>query len=82
MKRNKSKMNGKIEFYLSHYNFEFAEIKIINYTFKCKTLLIEAFTHKSFNETISNSNEHINSYDRLEILGDALLNFLVADYLY
>jgi len=40
-------------------------------------LLVEALTYRSF--AIENQTE---SYDRLEFLGDAVLNLLVAQYLY
>lgn len=47
--------------------------------FKDKKLLNEAFTHRSFlNETA----DKINSNERLEFLGDAVLELLVSRYLY
>ena len=45
----------------------------LGYDFEDKTLLKKAITHKSFS---SENNE------RLEFLGDALLNLYVAEYLY
>ena len=51
----------------------------IDYPFKDKTLLALAFTHRSFcneNKDVSEHNE------RLEFLGDSILNLLIADYLY
>ncbi len=40
-------------------------------------LLLEALTHSSF------SNEHqVKNYERLEFLGDAVLQILISDYLY
>lgn len=51
--------------------------KIIGHNFKDKNLLQMAFTHISY----ANENK-IFSYERLEYLGDALLDFVVADYLY
>ena len=51
--------------------------KIIHYTFKNKEILKTAFTHSS----CANDNG-IASNQRLEFLGDAVLNFAVADYLY
>jgi len=51
--------------------------KIIHYNFKDKTLLKLAFTHTSF--AFENK---ISSNERLEFLGDAVLSFVVADYLY
>lgn len=41
-------------------------------------LYYEAFTHSSF----SNENSSLNSYERLEFLGDAILEFIVSEYLY
>lgn len=55
-----------------------AEIeKIIGYTFRDKNLLETAFTHSSF------SNEHhVENNEKLEFLGDSVLNFVVAELLY
>ena len=41
-------------------------------------LYYEAFTHTSF----SNENPSFTSYERLEFLGDAILEFIVSEYLY
>jgi ribonuclease-3 len=49
---------------------------IIKYTFKNKNLLLKAFTHSSF------THDKSLTYERLEFLGDALLDFVVAEYLY
>ena len=51
--------------------------KIIHYNFKDKSLLKLAFTHKSF--AFENKLE---SNERLEFLGDSVLNFVVAENLY
>lgn len=49
----------------------------INYVFKNKSLLAEAITHKSYaNEYMIKSNE------RLEFLGDSILNFVIAEELF
>lgn len=45
--------------------------------FKQPQLLIEAFTHKTYSK-----GRNTPSYERLEFLGDSLLNFIVGDYLY
>ena len=45
--------------------------------FNDTALLKEAFTHKTYSRE---NNTH--SYERLEFLGDSLLNFLVGDYLF
>lgn len=51
--------------------------RIIHYGFKNKETLKTAFTHSSY------ANQHgVKSNQRLEYLGDAILNFAVADYLY
>ena len=41
-------------------------------------LYYEAFTHTSY----SNENPSFNNYERLEFLGDAILEFIISDYLY
>ena len=41
-------------------------------------LYYQAFTHTSY----SNENPSYVSYERLEFLGDAILEFVVSDYLY
>ena len=59
-------------------NREFFEIEgIIGYTFKNRDLLLRALTHPSY------ANEHnLESYDRLEFVGDSILDFVIADELY
>jgi len=53
---------------------------LIGYSFKDKSLLEIAFTHKSYtNENIIKKHE---SYERFEYLGDAILEFLVSRYLF
>lgn len=47
---------------------------IINYHFNDESLLIEALTHKSYNKTKNN--------ERLEFLGDAVLDLIVGEYVY
>lgn len=54
--------------------------KQIEYSFKDKKHLDIAFTHKSYsNEKMSGKYE---SYERYEFLGDAVLEFLVSNYLF
>lgn len=48
--------------------------QIINYTFKDKSLLERAFTHKSYNQEFN--------YEALEFLGDSILGFLVSERIY
>lgn len=51
--------------------------KEIGYSFKNKNLIKTALTHTSY------ANEHaISSNEKLEFLGDAVLEFVVSDYLY
>lgn len=51
--------------------------KKIGYVFRNKSLLLTALTHQSY------ANEHAcESNERLEFLGDSILNFVVADRLY
>ena len=52
----------------------------INYSFNCKNNLILALTHSSY------SNEHKNlgvkDNERLEFLGDAILDMVISEYIY
>jgi ribonuclease-3 len=59
-------------------HFDLIDIqKKIGYVFKDWELLFSAFTHASY------ANEHgVNSYERSEFLGDSILNFVVAEYLF
>ncbi|XP_059664486.1 ribonuclease 3-like protein 3 [Cornus florida] len=47
--------------------------EIIGYSFNDKTLLQQAFTHHSYDHQ-----ESCSSYERLEFVGDAMLNLLIA----
>ena len=48
--------------------------KTLSYTFKDKKLIVEALTHKSYKQPYDN--------ERLEFLGDAVLDLIVGEYLY
>jgi ribonuclease-3 len=48
--------------------------KRLKYTFDNKQLIVEALTHKSFKKPYNN--------ERLEFLGDAVLDLIVGEYLY
>lgn len=48
--------------------------KCLNYQFKNKDLIIEALTHKSYKKVFNN--------ERLEYLGDAVLNLIVGEFLF
>ena len=51
--------------------------EIIGYKFKKPKLLIKALTHSSY------SNEHkVESNERLEFLGDAIIEFIITERLY
>ncbi|KAJ7243385.1 hypothetical protein B0H12DRAFT_1130925 [Mycena haematopus] len=55
----------------------FAELEeTLGYSFRCGKLLLEALTHSSFD------NQTTSSYERLEFVGDAILDLVVIDYLY
>jgi ribonuclease-3 len=60
---------------------EFVEFeKIINIDFKDKRLLQQAFVHRSYiNE---NKNSGLSHNERLEFLGDAVLELVITDFLY
>ena len=47
---------------------------VLHYTFNDKQLLIEALTHKSYKQPYNN--------ERLEFLGDAVLDLVVGEYLF
>ena len=49
----------------------------INYTFKDKNLLKKAFTHTSYAYE-----HHVESNEKLEFLGDSILEFLSSKYIY
>ena len=51
--------------------------QIIGYTFREKSFLLEAFTHPSYEE-----NRLTGSYEKLEFLGDAVLDYIVTCYIY
>lgn len=55
-------------------------MKKINYEFKNKNLLYEALTHSSYvNE---HSNIHIKDYERLEFLGDSVMDLITTELIY
>lgn len=62
-------------------NMDFASFeKIIGYTFREKRLIENAFTHRSYiNENRAPGREH---NERLEFLGDAVLELVVTEFLY
>jgi ribonuclease-3 len=52
--------------------------KKFGYRIKNMSLFVDALTHKSF----SNTRENVNSNERLEYLGDTVIDLIVAQYLY
>ncbi|KAF8428422.1 hypothetical protein L210DRAFT_3764899 [Boletus edulis BED1] len=50
---------------------------MLGYTFRKKLLLVESLTHASYQY-----DDRTVSYERMEFLGDALLDMIVADFLY
>lgn len=64
---------------IANYPLEHLEIKI-GYTYKNRELLQQALTHSSFaNEQKINKSKN---YERLEFLGDAVLELVSSDFLY
>ena len=80
-------LNCHFEFWFLHFEFYIVfEDKIsgleakIGLKFKNKDLLLQALTHRSYlNE---NPRWHLDHNERLEFLGDAVLELIVTEYLY
>ncbi|KAG8214301.1 hypothetical protein J3R82DRAFT_7412 [Butyriboletus roseoflavus] len=51
--------------------------RMLGYTFRRRLLLVESLTHASYQY-----DDRTVSYERMEFLGDALLDMIVADFLY
>lgn len=64
----------------SKQNIEAVE-KIIGYTFKKKQTLITALTHRSYANELRKQGFQYNN-ERLEFLGDAVLEIVVSDFLF
>lgn len=62
----------------TEFNFEPLE-QALDYKFKNQKLLITALSHSSYSNEAKNQNEN---YERLEFLGDSILGFVTAEYLY
>jgi ribonuclease-3 len=77
----KPKEVDEIDEAISSLNFrEFQEQ--INYEIINKNYFINALTHRSFLKTKNINGQKIKSNERLEYLGDAILDSIVAEYLY
>ena len=63
---------------LDRYPAQLADVeRMLGYTFQRKLLLIEALTHASYQQ-----DSHTPSYERMEFLGDSVLDMIITDYLY
>ncbi|THU82688.1 ribonuclease III, partial [Dendrothele bispora CBS 962.96] len=51
--------------------------RILDYNFTRKLLLVEALTHPTYQQNLGTV-----SYERLEFLGDSILDIICTDYLY
>lgn len=67
------KMREVDSFLKNHTRIE----SILGYTFRDRTYLLQALTHASYP-----TNRITGSYQQLEFLGDAVLDFLVSSYIY
>lgn len=66
----------KLDIFLSRIHVAEVE-EIIGYTFKEKSVVLQSLTHASYI-----ANRITPSYERLEFLGDAVLDYLITGYLY
>jgi len=64
---------------LSAHDFEELE-RFISYTIKHRAYFLQAVTHRSYLQFAQNTT--LQSNERLEFLGDSILNLVVAEYLY
>lgn len=55
---------------------------ILNYSFSQKSLLVESLTHNSYFLKRTDQKGKIQDYERLEFLGDSVLNFLIARFFF
>lgn len=61
-----------------HYPEQITTVEnILGYTFRRKAIAVEALVHSSYQSDLETI-----SYERMEFLGDAVLDMLVTDYLY
>lgn len=74
-KNLKRAQNNLNELYIGHKLNVFEDK--IGYSFRDKAYLVQAFTHNSYYE-----NQVTDCYQRLEFLGDAVLDYLITRYLY
>jgi dsRNA-specific ribonuclease len=75
-------INTEVEDNYAIYKMDEVETKI-NYKFNNRTLLMQAFTHRTFSDHVHLKNKiRLQDYNVLEFLGDSLLNYLVLDFFY
>ena len=73
---NMDVVKEQLEVLYHHWRLDEFE-NIIGYKFNDKAFLVQAFTHNSYYE-----NSITDCYQRLEFLGDAVLDYLITRYLY
>lgn len=71
-----SAINKKLDEIYRHHRLDLFE-ETLGYRFRDKAYLVQAFTHNSYYE-----NTVTDCYQRLEFLGDAVLDYLITRYLY
>lgn len=77
------KKSHKDEIYSAIASIDFKAFqKIIGYEIINKNIFITALTHRSFLKTKNTVEIKLSSNERLEYLGDAILDSIVAEYLY
>lgn len=57
--------------------------RVLGYSFRCKSYLVQALSHKSYVEAIAKKNDsriELQDYNLLEYLGDSIFNFFVLDF--
>mgnify|MGYP001606608854 CR=1 FL=1 len=72
--------NDVLEFYIGKENLIQEIEHVIQYTFHSKEVLFEALTHSSYKYEFNTPLIHDN--ERLEFLGDAVLEFLTSEFLF
>jgi ribonuclease-3 len=74
-------MFGRLFFRLYRHSDPLGELEgRLGYRFKNRQYLVEAITHRSYARGVRN--DEVDSYERIEFLGDAVLGLAVTAYLY
>ncbi|KAF8809234.1 P-loop containing nucleoside triphosphate hydrolase protein [Phlegmacium glaucopus] len=72
------KVLSRVGVELDHYPPQLGDVeRMLGYTFQRKLLLMEALTHASYQR-----DSQTPSYERMEFLGDSVLDMIVTDFLY